>query len=279
MMAEADDDEDEEEEEKPTRTKKMQRKKKKAQNKNDDEDEGIVQEEEEELDTISTTVADMVRSKKENRPTPRKKAKQEVEEIDLPPTSPIPGKKRTAVKGQAKPKPASVPASESAFRGSRIRHAQPVEPPDDTVMAPGTPPVPPPQNLYEEHGKRKAKDKQAKIRPSELPSIDLEKEERVFAVLDEGCNSTCHTTAWYKHAKKIMKKNGKPISDLSGPEKKFRGVGKTTSKCKRVVPWGITPCEGLYIEGQIKSGEIETMSSSTCCCRFTLRRPWDLSRM
>ena len=41
-------------------------------------------------------------------------------------------------------------------------------------------------------------------REPKLQRVDLSRDERIFALLDEGCNRTCHTPAWSRHAEKVL---------------------------------------------------------------------------
>ena len=56
---------------------------------------------------------------------------------------------------------------------------------------------------------------------------------RVFAILDEGCNSTCHTTAWAEHAARVYSGMGLTLGELTGPQKCYSGIGSQKSKGKR----------------------------------------------
>ena len=64
--------------------------------------------------------------------------------------------------------------------------------------------------------------------------------ERCFAILDEGCNSTCHTTAWATKMKHVLEQFGPKIAeqmgDVVGPGKNYTGIGKVKSLGKRVIP-------------------------------------------
>ena len=65
-------------------------------------------------------------------------------------------------------------------------------------------------------------------------SIDIEKSPHVFALLDEGCNSTCHSSAWAAEAEKKLARFGytMPLKDDGG--KSFAGLGSGSTKTKGV---------------------------------------------
>ena len=62
----------------------------------------------------------------------------------------------------------------------------------------------------------------------EQPSMDMygDDHDHVFAVLDEGCNTTCHSRRWAEMAESRLKKRGLtfPFTDEVSP-KKFTGLG------------------------------------------------------
>ena len=62
---------------------------------------------------------------------------------------------------------------------------------------------------------------------------------RVFAFLDEGCNSTCHTTAWAEHAARVYSGMGLSLGELTGPPKSYSGIGSQKSKGKRSIALAI----------------------------------------
>ena len=91
--------------------------------------------------------------------------------------------------------------------------------------------------------------------PVHLPVVDIAEDPRLFAILDEGCNSTCHTKSWAAKARNVLQGYGKELGPCRGSEKYYKGLGGAKSMGKRNVPWGIR-LTGSYIEGNIMSNEL-----------------------
>ena len=91
--------------------------------------------------------------------------------------------------------------------------------------------------------------------PVDLPVVDIAEDPRLFAILDEGCNSTCHTKSWAAKARNVLQGYGKELGPVIGSGKYSKGLGGATSMGKRDVPWGIK-LKGSYIEGNIMSNEL-----------------------
>ena len=75
-----------------------------------------------------------------------------------------------------------------------------------------------------------------------LEIVNLETDHRVFALLDEGCNASCHSEAWMKHAITAFLQAGshKPVSELDTTFKRnYKGIGDKQSLGRRAIPWGI----------------------------------------
>ena len=60
---------------------------------------------------------------------------------------------------------------------------------------------------------------------STMTRIDLKTDPRVFAVLDDGCNRTCHTPAFIDHMRAVLESEGKELSPLVGEAKHYTGIG------------------------------------------------------
>jgi hypothetical protein len=60
----------------------------------------------------------------------------------------------------------------------------------------------------------------------------LKTDERVFALLDEACNKTCHTRSWRKDAES----KGLAFGELVGEPRHYKGVGSRTTSGKRRIP-------------------------------------------
>ena len=106
-----------------------------------------------------------------------------------------------------------------------------------------------------------------------LPTVDLRKTDKLFATLDEGCNSTCHTVGFAERAREVLQRYGRIFGELEGEGTSYKGLGMIKSKGKRAIPWGIellkkstlimTPgsCHKGFIQGTILSHEIENPSN------------------
>ena len=60
-----------------------------------------------------------------------------------------------------------------------------------------------------------------KINRADLPIVDPKNDPRVFALLDEGCNTTCPTETWFLEALQ----RGMKFSNLEGAPQVFEGLG------------------------------------------------------
>ena len=58
-----------------------------------------------------------------------------------------------------------------------------------------------------------------------MTRIDLKTDPRVFAVLDDGCNCTCHTPAFIDHMRAVLESDGKELSPLVGEARQYTGIG------------------------------------------------------
>ena len=65
-------------------------------------------------------------------------------------------------------------------------------------------------------------------------SIDIENSPHVFALLDAGCNSTCHSSSWAAEAEKKLAQFGytMPLKDDGG--KSFAGLGSGSTKTEGI---------------------------------------------
>ena len=99
----------------------------------------------------------------------------------------------------------------------------------------------------------------------ELETVDLKTDNRVFGMLDEGCNASCHGTAWAKHAMRAFARHGshKVMSQLDPTnQRSYSGIGNKKSLGTRTVPWGMLyehPTQDGIIsaQGTIVSHEME----------------------
>ena len=95
------------------------------------------------------------------------------------------------------------------------------------------------------------------VASAKLPIVDFKTDDRLFAVLDEGCNSTCHTKDFIKKAIPILHQYGREVGELTGDVKRYKGVGAATTVGSRIIPWGVALFNGSYIVGEIKSNELD----------------------
>jgi hypothetical protein len=89
-----------------------------------------------------------------------------------------------------------------------------------------------------EHGRQQTE-------PPRLARIDPEKDKRVFALLDEGCNRTCHTPGFAKHAEKVFGPMGLSLGELEGEPKSYKGLGSASTVGRRSIP----VAEGKEVSG------------------------------
>ena len=73
---------------------------------------------------------------------------------------------------------------------------------------------------------------------STMTRIDLKTGHRVFAVLDDGCNRTCHTPAFIDHMRAVLESEGKEFSPLVGEAKHYTGIGGCRATGRRSIPFG-----------------------------------------
>ena len=57
-----------------------------------------------------------------------------------------------------------------------------------------------------------------------MERVNLNKDERVFVLLDEGCNRTCHTPDFEDHLGAVLKKRGEKLGELSGGKRSYEGI-------------------------------------------------------
>ena len=69
-----------------------------------------------------------------------------------------------------------------------------------------------------------------------LPVIDLATAKELYAILDDGCNSTCHTEKYAEKAQSILAQFGKKMTPLEGDGVGYKGLGKAHSKGTRNIP-------------------------------------------
>ena len=87
-------------------------------------------------------------------------------------------------------------------------------------------------------------------------------ETKVYAILDDGCNRSCHTAHWAAHAERALKSRNRTLSWRSKEQRTFGGLGgaQMSTLGKRGIPLGleITDSENHveHIVGDLESQEI-----------------------
>ena len=98
------------------------------------------------------------------------------------------------------------------------------------------------------------------VRIDNLPLVNMwdPSETRIWGALDEGCNSTCHSTAWGRLAEKRLKALGLSFAWVDSKTKSFAGLGSTSNTLgKRRLPFSIAKGD-TTIGGVLESHEIDT---------------------
>ena len=95
--------------------------------------------------------------------------------------------------------------------------------------------------------------------PAGLPLVNIPKEQyRIYAILDEGCNSSCHTSDWADHAGGVYYKMGLMIGDLYGPVKSYAGIGSAKTRGKRKIPIAIELLQPKNPRDRVVQGEVSS---------------------
>ena len=89
-----------------------------------------------------------------------------------------------------------------------------------------------------------------------LEVVDPKTDPRVFVILDEACNRTCHTVKWAKHAAKVLDQLDRPLGRLENDTTSYNGLGKQDSKGRRKCPFGVLLRNGKHAEGTVMSNEL-----------------------
>jgi len=74
--------------------------------------------------------------------------------------------------------------------------------------------------------------------PAELEEIDPTTDDRVFAVLDDGCNRTCHSAHWAKRAEERLRKLGRAVPWASRSGAAYTGIGGMKNLAAGRSQWG-----------------------------------------
>ena len=92
-----------------------------------------------------------------------------------------------------------------------------------------------------------------------LPVVDIYQSPGVYAVLDEGCNSTVHGTEWISNAAKKLSNLGYSTRFSSNAARTFKGLsGETETLGGRHIPFSIMGLDGeSRVPGVLESHEIK----------------------
>ena len=91
---------------------------------------------------------------------------------------------------------------------------------------------------------------------STMTRIDLKTDPRVFVVLDDGCNRTCHTPAFIDYMRAVLESEGKELSPLVGEAKHYTGIGRCRATGRRSIPFGLALPDGSSVRAVLMSNEL-----------------------
>ena len=91
---------------------------------------------------------------------------------------------------------------------------------------------------------------------STMTRINLKTDPRVFAVLDDGCNCTCHTAAFIDHTRAVLESEGKELSPLVDEAKHYTGIGGCRATGRRSIPFGLALRDGSSVRAVLMSNEL-----------------------
>ena len=89
--------------------------------------------------------------------------------------------------------------------------------------------------------------------------VDTETDDRIFALLDDGCNRCCHSSYWMERASKKLHKLNRKIKVLNHRERSFEGIGegRCTTIGSRLIPIAIELSGGdVALDGEMESTEL-----------------------
>ena len=96
--------------------------------------------------------------------------------------------------------------------------------------------------------------------------VDPYEDEHVWALVDDCCNSSCHSEKWHEDAKAKWAKLGYTSALVSSQTSSFGGVGERTTSGKYRMPIGLKLKESeLVIPGSLTSHEISGRRTRYCC--------------
>ena len=92
---------------------------------------------------------------------------------------------------------------------------------------------------------------------AKLPKVNIWTDPRVFALLDEVCNRTCHGGRWMINAQTNPELIGKSLSSITGGEKSYCGLGRSKSLGRRKIPWSVVLSDETFVGGSLSSNEMK----------------------
>ena len=118
--------------------------------------------------------------------------------------------------------------------------------------------------------------------PEECPkhhrTVDPYADGRLWVLIDEGCNTPCHSRKWAEDAAMKLKKRGVKMHKLEDTDTMFKGVGKSKGKAKYLIPFAVRFKESkMVLHGTMESFEME--GDSTHLLLFTQQQQAKLGFM
>ncbi len=95
------------------------------------------------------------------------------------------------------------------------------------------------------------------IHADHLRIVDPYTDPNVWAIVDDGCNASCHSDKWIHNAMSKWKAKGFTPRQLNCKATRFSGVGQKTTDGQFQIPMGLKLLEsGMRIPGVMKSYQI-----------------------
>ena len=95
------------------------------------------------------------------------------------------------------------------------------------------------------------------LQAMDLPVVDPLKDEGVWAIIDDACNSCCHGEMWRRNAEKKWARIGFQWQWIHKEAKKFNGLGSKKTSGKMEIPLALKLEEsGMILPGAVSTHEI-----------------------